>query len=557
MGYTKGEVNEDSFIPSKTDGGKRILETVESVLKLPVLAIPEYGITLEGAEYFEVRSALSTSDGITIEKSYFPYYNQKGKISGFKVRDWKIPKKQKYHITVVGDVGIHCKLFGQQQAESVKRQKKSLIFLEGEGSVIAGWQGIKESTKGTPYADLDPHVVGLSCGTSNAVASVTANEQFIREFTKTDDSKITLGYDNDQATTQELEKGIKKGWDAIEDVAGFLMTANIYTYDYGNYNDARDWWNDGDKVQLGKHLSFNMKKYHPEKIVSIDDLSFEQLTEKRVEGYPISAFPELNKKIHGFRKKELVLVTAPSGAGKSTVVTEISHELSYTHGQKLGLIYLEEVVQETSLRLIAKYLKVNFNGPFKFNPLSVVSEDRFREGMEAIKGKAVLVDHFGSMAVDILIRKIKYMEHVNNCDFIILDHLSMVFSATATTNERKLIDELMTALSSYVSNSNIGIIAVSHITRKPFEWKLDKDKNKLPTWVEVSKESMRGAGSLEQMSWIIIGIEPEMLPDRSRGRVRLVVLKNRPWSYTGQCDTLKMNDETGEFYSCPDEPEDY
>ena len=44
-----------------------------------------------------------------------------------------------------------------------------------------------------------------------------------------------------------------------------------------------------------------------------------------------------------------------------------------------------------------------------------------------------------------------------------------------------------------------------------------------------------------------------MMPDRSRGRIRFVVLKNRPWTYLGEADTVKMDDVTGNFYSCPDE----
>jgi len=551
LGYQEGFKSPPAF---KSKRGERIIkQTIEDVQALPVLAVPDYGITLEGATYFDVRSAVSQSNGITIEKTYFPYYNQKGKLTGYKCRDWTVAKKDKYHITVVGDVSIDSKLFGQQQAEKVKRPKKTLIALEGEGSVIAGWQAIKESTRGTNFEALDPHIVGLSLGTANAVGAFTANEGFVREFEKFDEGKICLGFDNDQATDAEREKKIMKGWDAIEAVAGYLMSTKLFTYDYGNYNDPRDYYNDGCPKDLGKLLTFNMKKFHPEKIVNVEDVSFEELTAKRTEGYGVAAFPELNNKIHGFRKKELVLLTAPSGAGKTTVVTEISHELTQTHGQKMGLIYLEEVKSETINRMIARYLGVNYNGPFKFNPLSVVTEEEFRRGMEAVKGTAALVDHFGSMAVDVLIRKIKYMEHVDKVDFIILDHLSMVFSGTATDNERKLIDMLMTALSSYVSNSEVGIIAISHLARKRFEYEKDKEGNKLPTWVEVTKEEMRGSGALEQMSWVILAIEPEMMPDRSRGRIRLVVLKNRPWTFLGEADTVKMDEKTGNFYSCPDE----
>ena len=61
----------------------------------------------------------------------------------------------------------------------------------------------------------------------------------------------------------------------------------------------------------------------------------------------------------------------------------------------------------------------------------------------------------------------------------------------------------------------------------------------------MTKESMRGSAALEQLSWIVLGLEPQIMPDRSRGNVRLVVLKNRPWSYLGVADEFNMNERTG------------
>ena len=52
---------------------------------------------------------------------------------------------------------------------------------------------------------------------------------------------------------------------------------------------------------------------------------------------------------------------------------------------------------------------------------------------------------------------------------------------------------------------------------------------------------MRGSGSLEQIAWNVLGLEQEILPDRSRGRVRWVVLKNREGGDLGVADTFTIN----------------
>lgn len=551
--YTKGE-KQQGYKSFKTIGGvvqKKI--TLEDVGNYPMVEVPEY-VTKRSAEYFKVRSEVSQEDGVTPVKTFFPYYNQNGKLCGYKVRDWTLDKKASGHFTALGDVSVGVKLFGQVEAESISRRRKNLVYCEGEGDVLAAFEAMMDSLAGTKFETLYPHVVGLPLGTSNAVACTATNEDFVRSFEKDEEGKIHLAFDNDSATEAEVAKGVMKGEEAKVEVAGFLMSSHTYEYQLGNFNDIREYYlNASDPKELGNLLAFGGKKYTPERIVDAGDLTFEALTKPREEGFEIKSFPELMKKTHGFRKGEMVVFTSHSGVGKTTVITEICHELIHTHKQKMGMIYLEEVVEETTLRMIARHLKVNYNSTFKFKPLAVVTEEQFKEGMEAVKGKLALVDHFGSMAVKTLIRKIKYLEHVDKCDFIVLDHLSMVFSGTATTNERKLIDELMTALAAYVANSNVGILAVSHLKRGLFEIKKDKNGDEKPTWMRVAKEDLRGSGSLEQLSWVILGIEGEILPDRERGRVRIVVLKNRAWSTLGTADTVKMDDKTGEFYDASGE----
>ena len=57
---------------------------------------------------------------------------------------------------------------------------------------------------------------------------------------------------------------------------------------------------------------------------------------------------------------------------------------------------------------------------------------------------------------------------------------------------------------------------------------------------------MRGSAALEQLSWIILGLEPQIMPDRSRGLVRLTCLKNRPWSSLGAADEFCVDEDTWE-----------
>ncbi|CAH0499425.1 primase [Salmonella phage 40] [Escherichia phage vB_Eco_Alma] len=72
------------------------VETVETVLEnTKIVPVPQQNIGLMAAQYFGVRSALSQEDGVTVTATYFPYYDRYGNLSGFKKRDWTIPKEQR------------------------------------------------------------------------------------------------------------------------------------------------------------------------------------------------------------------------------------------------------------------------------------------------------------------------------------------------------------------------------------------------------------------------------------------------------------------------------
>lgn len=515
-------------------------ETVAEVSKLPFADYPERGISKETYEKFGVRMALSTTDR-SISAIYFPFYNEDGKLTGYKKRDLTLDKYDDKHFTVIGKVGVTSKLFGQHVAEQIKRPKKKLFFTEGEFDVLALYQAGIESLAGTKYEGMEPFVVGLNCGCGNARAAASTNLEFIESF-----DRVVLGFDNDAATPEEAAKKIKKGKEALEDVGTLITKSEVYVADLGTFHDVNDMLKAGKVKELSDAFSFATKKFSADKVVTADALPFESLVIPREPGVNIPQFPELMAMTGGPRTRELWVVTGPSGFGKSTVTSTMAGEIRLA-GYKVGMIFLEEELRETILRMIAHKEKVNYNH-LKFDPLKHLSAEKLKEAYDWVcKDEGfVFLDHFGSMLIDQLMSKIKYLMNVYDVQFVLLDHLSMLVSGLQTTDERKMLDIVMTELAAFCASHDVGIIAVSHLNRDVAdEFKAPKGKENEPFFVNVKKESLRGSAALEQLSWVIIGVEPEIMPDKSRGRVRLTVLKNRPWGHLGWADVLKMNEQTG------------
>lgn len=537
----KRMTNEEKYEPK---------ETVKDVSKYPFADVPERGIRKDTMKKFGVRVGYDESDGSTLKYVYFPSYSQKGRLLGYKRQDLSVPKEDKKHWSAIGNVSIGNKLFGQSVVEEIGRKRNNLTVTEGEWDCLSCFQSMVDSVAGTKYEGLEPFIVSIPLGTANAVESLLHNEQFAKSF-----DGLTLFFDDDSCTPAELSKGIMKGHEARNAVAGaFLGTSlKIFTIQpEAGLKDASDYLQADRSSDLAKLVQFERKPYVAEKIVHTSDISLEEILAPRAEGIYVTQFPKLMEKIHGLRPSELTILTSPSGVGKSTVTAIFAQSL-LDADEKVGMIFLEENRTETVQRFIAARLKVNYL-QFKNDPIKCVEkhgmtrEDivRVKQGIDA-SDNLVLLDHFGSMPIDELMNKIRHLHFVDGCRFIFLDHISLCVSGSRVADERKELDIVLTELAAFCASNDCSVIAVSHINRTGSEqFRPPRGEEDKAYWVRVSKSELRGSGGLEQLAFTILGLEPEINPDRSRGRVRWCVLKNRPWSYLGEGDTFAIDDNTWE-----------
>lgn len=527
-------------------------ETLKEINTYPHLAIEARGLTQETCELFGVRTAVSETDGTTPVAHYFPYYDQQGNLTGYKKRDLTKDKEEKYHFTAIGKVGVDSKLFGQQVAEKIGRKKSTLYCVEGEYDCLSAYQAMVENVADTKFEGLQPFVVSIQLGTANAVEGVLNNEDFVQAF-----ADIALGFDNDSATLAEAKKGIKKGKEATEEVAAALMNGKVSLIEYPTgYKDASDMLVAGVYRDLAKVMQFDRKKFTAEKVVPASSVTKEEFKRKLKVGKMSRAFPKLDGKLNGFRDNELTVVTAPSNVGKSTGTAIIAFNM-IEQGERTGLIYLEENNNKTLKRIVAQKLGVPVKRFYSDSMNCGKTEEEIDAAYEwATKdGNIWMVDHFGSLPIDSLMRKIRYLVHVCGCTKVVLDHISLCISGNKTTDERKDLDLVMTELASFCAANPVHIIVVSHINRTADSFTPPKGREDEPFWVKVRKETLRGSSSLEGLAWNILALEPQIMPDRSRGNVRWVVLKGREWDELGVADEFYIDNETGDVVLV--ESEDY
>lgn len=480
--------------PNETEMTAKL--TVDDVLKLPVKALQDRGIELETCQHYGIRTAYNEQSGKP-EAYYYPM-TRGNQICGYKER--KLPKT----FLSVGDTKNTC-FIGQNAAT---RKGKRLLITEGQDDMLAGYQMLSKYKQ---------DVVSLPHGAN--LKAFKDNEDFLNSY-----EEIILCADSDEA-----------GSKLVQDVAKLYPDIKIMSI---TEKDANDMLLKGKSAEF-VNAFFKAKQFSPVEVVE-GGVGLDRLKKPLKEGIRIPSMPYLMNRLHGFREGEMTVILAPPGVGKTTVCRDIGYFLNIAN-EKIVNIYLEEDIEKSQQSYIALDNGVMLPN-LRANP-SILTDAQWQASYDKLidNDRTMWVDHFGSINPDKLMQIVRYADS-QGYKFVILDHISMVFSGLQTANERKEIDLLLTELASFTKGAKIHPIVVSHVkrTNKPLP-KDNRGNIQYPYWDTVASDAARGSGAFEQLAWNIIAIEPEVLESGERGRIRLKVLKNREWGDLGMCDLLKMD----------------
>jgi twinkle protein len=277
---------------------------------------------------------------------------------------------------------------------------------------------------------------------------------------------------------------------------------------------------------------WNAKPYRPDGLLTTSDLKQSiMVADERGLAYPFSG---LNDKLGGIFPSTLITVTSGSGLGKTTFMRELAYHLHTVHRKKVGMIMLEETTKRTVRSLVGLHLNKMIE-----SDLSNTSPEEMGKAFDELFGTRdiALYDHFGSTEVDNILNRIRYMARAMDCQYVILDHLSILISGIMSDDERKMIDVAMTKLRTLVQETGITLFLVSHLKR-PSGDKGHEDG------AAVMLGQLRGSHAIAQLSDAVIGLQKPN-DDPTGDATELVVLKNRATGERGSAGILNYSRETG------------
>lgn len=503
-------------------------ESVTGSYTLPVegrkSGIPERGLTVNTLERYTVRQ---TGDSI-----HFPLFD------GTNPCGAKIRSTTGKQFSCTGDVK-RAGLFGQQAFSP--GSAKSITITEGELDCLSVYQ-----MQGSKYP-----AVSIKNGASGAVRDCKDQFSYLNSF-----EEIVVNFDNDEP-----------GQEAARQVCA-LFPGKARNLILSKYKDANEYLMKGERDAYTTEW-WKAPLYKPDCIINGKDLYDDVMSEMTL---PFTNYPwdGLNAKTYGIRRGEIVLLTAGSGQGKSTVIkTILAHTLKRNADVKLGVMSLEETAGMAAKAIMSIFSNKQYNLLSRSQVISHVLNDENNLHMvkflaEEINqeemqkdfnatlgtGRFEFLKAEGNTNISDILGHMNYMARVAECDIIVLDHISILVGmqqAQTYGNEREAIDECMHKLRNLVENTGCTILLVSHLSRG------SKDRKAHEEGGRVSTDQIRGSQSIAQLSNIAIAIERDAQAEdeveRNTSTVR--VLKNRYNGQTGECCRIRWIEETGQLKELP------
>lgn len=430
------------------------------------------------------------------------YRDQNGNIVSQKVRD----KDKNFKTT-----GSHKSdaLFGKHLWNGGKK----IVVTEGEIDMLTVME----------LQDCKYPVVSLGHGASAAKKTCAANYEYFDQF-----EQIILMFDMDEA-----------GRKAVEEAAQVLPAGKVRVAVLP-CKDANECHLNGHDREIMEQV-WNAGPWIPDGVVSALSLRErirEHLSSEESVGLLFSGCSGINDKTLGARGGEVIMVTSGSGMGKSTFVRQQALQWGTAMGKKVGLAMLEESVEETAEDLIGLHNRVRLRQSDSLKR-EIIENGKFDQWFDELFGNDTfhLYDSFAEAETDRLLAKLAYMRSGLGCDVIIMDHISIVVSASGESDERKMIDNLMTKLKGFAKSTGVVLVVICHL-KNPDKGKAHEEGR------PVSITDLRGSGALRQLSDTIIALERNQQGDMPN-LVLVRILKCRFTGDTGIAGYMEYNKETG------------
>ncbi len=259
-------------------------------------------------------------------------------------------------------------------------------------------------------------------------------------------------------------------------------------------------------------------------------------TKSIVSGIP-SGFIDLDRKLNGFHKSDLIIVAGRPSMGKTALCLNIAHHVAVEKRIPVAFFSLEMSKEQLGFRLLSQETKIPSNvlrnGLIARNQWPLITE----AAGNLSEGK-LFIDDTPAMSILEIRSKARRLKAQEDIQLIIVDYLQLVRGIDDRDSREREISEISRFLKNLARELNIPVIALSQLNRA-----VEQRANKRP-----QLSDLRESGAIEQDADVILFIYRDEVYNKDtkdKGIAEIIIGKHR----NGPTGTvlLKFNADTTTF----------
>lgn len=233
-----------------------------------------------------------------------------------------------------------------------------------------------------------------------------------------------------------------------------------------------------------------------------------------------TGFIDLNKKLGGFHKSDLILIAARPGMGKTAFALNLVANAAIRSKSSVAVFSLEMSKEQLVQRLLSSQSNVALNNISK----GKIADDEWKkltDAMTVLSSSDIFIDDTPGIKVSEIRSKCRKLKMEKGLDMIMIDYLQLMEADGRADNRQQEVSKISRSLKILAKEMNCPVIALSQLSRNT-----ENGKDHMP-----KLSDLRDSGAIEQDADIVMFIYRDeyytKMETKKKDLAEIIIAKNR------------------------------
>lgn len=275
------------------------------------------------------------------------------------------------------------------------------------------------------------------------------------------------------------------------------------------------------------------------KINKVLSNSFQELQKKSENPESLTGvttgFVDLDRKLSGLQKSDLILLAARPSMGKTALMVNIAMNAAIEAKANVAIFSLEMSENQLVQRMMSSISHIDLQKIISGN-LEVDEWTKLLEGINVISDLNIYIDDTAGISPIELKAKARRLKAQKGLDLIVIDYLQLMETGSKFENRTQQISEISRGLKAIAKELDVPVVALSQLSRAP---ELRSDKRPILS-------DLRESGAIEQDADVVLFLyrDDYYNPDSDKKNIGEVIIAKHRNGPTGMVELTFLKQYT-------------